>query len=302
MACNLFDFNVTFFTRKRLLSNANKGQIRMKFKKLAAIAAFATLATSAMAGAIHDVGLFTGNTLARNDDGSTGLVNIGFSAKFFSTTQTALYVNNNGNVTFNSALTTYTPFGLTGNSFPIIAPFLADVDTTSPTSGVTQYGANTLGGRKVFGVNWIGVGYFNSQADKLNSFQLILTERLDTGAGNFDIEFNYDKILWETGSASGGSGGFGGTPAAVGYTDGGVNDFEFTGSRVTRAFLDSNPTGLIYGSRNSSTPGQYIFNVRNGIVIDPPTNGIPEPESLALVGLALAGMVILRRRQSAKTK
>ena len=44
----------------------------MKLKKLALIGAFAAIATSAMAGAVHDVGLFTGNTLARNDDGSTG--------------------------------------------------------------------------------------------------------------------------------------------------------------------------------------------------------------------------------------
>lgn len=276
----------------------------MQFKKIAMIAAFATMTVSAMAGAIHDAGLFTGNTLARNDDNSTGLVNIGFSANFFSATQTALFVNNNGNVTFNSPLSTYTPFGLTTNNFPIIAPFFADVDTRNTTSGVTQYGANTLGGRNVFGVNWIGVGYFPSQADKRNSFQLILTERLDTGAGNFDIEFNYDQILWETGSASGGTNGFGGTPAAAGYTDGGTNDFEFAGSRVTRSFLDSNPTGLIYGSRNSTIAGQYIFNVRNGVVIDPPPppppNGVPEPETLALVGLALAGMVALRRRQNLK--
>ena len=273
----------------------------MRLKKIALIAAFATMAASAMAGAVHDVGLFTGNTLARNDDGSTGLVNIGFAANFFSATHTALFVNNNGNVTFNSSLRTFTPFLLTTNNFPIIAPFFADVDTTNTTSGITQYGTNTLGGRNVFGVNWIGVGYFSSQVDKLNSFQLILTDRFDTGAGNFDIEFNYDQILWETGSASGGVNGFGGTPAAAGYTDGGANDFEFAGSRVTRSFLDSNPTGLIHGSRNSNILGQYIFNVRNGVVIDPPTNGVPEPETLALVGLALAGMAVLRRRKSVKT-
>jgi hypothetical protein len=277
----------------------------MQFKKIAMIAAFATMTASAMAGAIHDTGLFTGNTLARNDDESTGSVNIGFSAKFFSATHTALFVNNNGNVTFNSPLSTFTPFGLTGNSFPIIAPFFADVDTRPLASGVTQYGTNTLGGRNVFGVNWIGVGYFQTQTDKLNSFQLILTERLDTGAGNFDIEFNYDRILWETGDAtsSGGTNGFGGNSAGAGYTDGTVNDFEFTGSRVNGAFLDSNPTGLIYGSRNSTIAGQYIFNVRSGVVIDPPPpppTGVPEPETLALVGVALAGMVALRRRQNVK--
>jgi hypothetical protein len=268
----------------------------MKFKKLALAAAFSLMASSAFAAAIHDASLFTTNTLTRNDDGSTGLVAIGFSANFFGTIQTGLYVNNNGNVTFNNPLSTYTPFGLTTNNFPIIAPFLADVDTRSGP-GITQYGTGTIGGHSVFGVNWINVGYYSNQVDKLNSFQLILTERADTGAGNFDIEFNYDRILWETGGASGGVNGFGGTPAAAGYTDGGSNDFEFAGSRVTRAFIDDNPNGLIHGSRNSSTLGQYIFSVRNGQVVDPGT--VPEPATLALAGLALVGMSALRRRKMA---
>ena len=34
------------------------------------------------------------------------------------------------------------------------------------------------------------------------------------------MEFNYDQILWETGSASGGTNGFGGYPARAGYSNG----------------------------------------------------------------------------------
>lgn len=271
----------------------------MKLNKIAASLLLAMAATSAMAGAIHDANLFTTNTLARNDDGSTALVNIGFNANFFGTTYSSLFVNNNGNVTFNSSLSTFTPFGLTTNGFPIIAPFFADVDTRNLGSGVVQYGAASLGGRNVFGVNWIDVGYYDTAADKLNSFQLILTDRSDTGAGNFDIEFNYDRILWETGSASGGTNGFGGTSAAVGYTDGGANDFEFAGSRVPGSFLDSDPvSGLIHGSRNSNILGQYIFSVRNGIV--EPDNNVPEPGSMALASLGLIGLAALRRRKAAK--
>src|SRR4051812_44872028 len=58
------------------------------------------------------------NTLAPNDDGSTGAIALGFNVNFFGTTYSNLYVNNNGNVTFGSALSTYTPFGLTGSGIP----------------------------------------------------------------------------------------------------------------------------------------------------------------------------------------
>ena len=238
--------------------------------------------------------LYTTNTLARNDDGYTGLVNLGFNINFFGQSFSQLHVNNNGNVTFGQALDVYTPFNLVTTNRSILAPFFADVDTRNLNSGVTQYGQATVNGRQTFGVNWINVGYYDRQADKTNSFQLILTDRSDTGAGNFDFQFNYDKITWETGSASNGTNGFGGSSARAGWSNGTTNSFELAGSAVNGALLNTGSHALVTHSLNSGIDGQYNFSVRNGTVIP----AVPEPETYAmlLAGLGVMGAMARRRR------
>lgn len=190
---------------------------------------------------------FDGNTLAANDDGSTGLVPIGFNLNFFGATHDTLFVNNNGNVTFDLPLATFTPFPLTSTNRAIIAPFFADVDTR--LGRAVTYGQGTVDGRPAFGVNWPGVGCFNRNVSVLNFFQMRLIDRSDLGAGDFDIVFGYDSIQWETGQASGGNLVCqGGASARVGYSNGTGNPgtfFELAGSGVPGAFLDSNlQTGL----------------------------------------------------------
>jgi uncharacterized repeat protein (TIGR01451 family) len=246
-------------------------------------------------GAIRHLQGFTANILPPNDDDSSPEVTLPFSINFFGTTFSSLFVNNNGNVTFTLPLSDFTPSGLNGNNggIPIIAAYWADVDTTgaipgeqadagSPPSAVVTYGVDTVNGHTAFGVDYENVGYFSSHTSKLNSFQLILIDRSDTGiAGAFDMEFNYDKIQWEVGDAStdseDGSGLCGTltiadcTPAAVGYSNGtgdtGTN-FQLPGSFVAGALLDNGPvaTSLIHQALNGSVPGRTTFQVRNGTV------------------------------------
>ena len=212
---------------------------------------------------------FNTNILPANDDGSTGFVPFGFTLNFYGTNFSGAFINNNGNITFDHASGVFTPFGLTSVVAQIVAPFFADVDTRGTGSSLVKYGTDTVNNRPAFGVNWVNVGYFGMHTDKLNSFQLVLIDRSDTGAGNVDMEFNYDRIQWETGDASSGSGGLGGRPAHVGFSNGTLQPgtfYEFPGSGVSGYFLDISATGLIHDERNSTVPGRYLFQIRGGRV------------------------------------
>ena len=209
---------------------------------------------------------FDQQILDRNDDGSTAKVPIGFLINFFGSSNATLYVNNNGNVTFDNAQSAYTPTPLNKLGISIIAPYWADVDTRNTASDVVKYGTNTVNGHNAFGVDWVNVGYYAYHADKLLSCQLVIIDRSSGNApGDFDMEFNYFKVQWETGDASNGVNGLGGSSARACYASVSGSTFELDGSGVPGSFLDTNVvTGLIYQSLNSSVPGRYIFYFRNG--------------------------------------
>ena len=248
----------------------------MKYLILPALV-FAFFTPHALAQGLRTNPGFNSKSIPRNDDGSSGLESLGFTINFFGKQRAAAYVNNNGNLTFDSELATFTPFGLARTAREIIAPFFGDVDTRPEASRLVTYGQDRVNGHRAFGANYINVGYYNVHVDKLNSFQVVLVEREDTGAGNFDIEFNYAAIRWETGDASGGVGGFGGTPAAVGWsngTDDPASSFELPGSRLAGQFLDNGPralvrlslSGVVQTSQNGGTAGRLVFRARDGII------------------------------------
>jgi hypothetical protein len=207
---------------------------------------------------------FSGNTLPANDDGSTGAVPLPFPADFYGNWYTSLYVNNNGNLTFGQSLSQFTPQSLNQLNVPMIAPFWADVDTR--VGPQVTYGYGTVNGQAAFGVNWIGVGCFAENHSVTDTFQVLLINRPDLGAGRWQIEFNYGPLTWDSGQASGGNGQcLGGSAARAGYTSGSGLSCELPGSGVDGGLLSSDPqTGLSSRDLNSSVTGRYVFDVASG--------------------------------------
>jgi PKD repeat protein/lysophospholipase L1-like esterase len=231
----------------------------------AALCVALALPSAAGAAAMQRLPGCTANTLPANDDSSTAAaVPLGFTIKINQATYTSAWVNNNGNITFDGPLVQFTPTPIASTNHVIVAPFWADVDTRGAGSAVVTYGTTTYRGRSAFCVEWDGVGYYNSHTDKLNKFELLLVNRPDRASGDFDIIFNYDQVQWETGDASGGSGGLGGTPARVGWSFGPGGNVELPGSGTPGSFLDGGPDALAGNDRGSSTPGSYVFPVHGG--------------------------------------
>ena len=180
-------------------------------------------------------------SLPANDDGSTAAVPLGFTANLFDFAFDEAYVNNNGNITFDGPLGTFTPFDFRETGQPIIAPFFADVDTRGAGSGLVHYGTvATSAARTAFCVNWDNVGYYSAHIDKLNKFQLLLDgsrHRRQSTSSSTTTDHVGDRRRERR------RGGLGGTSAAAGYAAGdgdSAHALLLPGSFVNGGLLDTN--------------------------------------------------------------
>ncbi|MEY4792784.1 MAG: putative signal peptide protein, partial [Bacteroidota bacterium] len=178
-----------------------------------------------------------------NDDGSTGIIPIPFTFNLYGQSYNNIYINNNGNLTFTGPMSTFsaTAFPSVGNG--IVAPFWGDVDTRNGNGQVLYKITPTA----VY-VNWVAVGYYAFHGDKLNTFQLIITNGSDPVIDGGNVAFCYQNMDWTTGDASQGVNGFGGVPATAGANKGDglayflISRFDHPGNDFDGAL--GNPDGI----------------------------------------------------------
>ena len=241
----------------------------------------ASFTTVTFGGALLCSGPATpGDPCQRNDDDFTQIpLSLGWTFTMYGQAFNSVYINNNGNVSFGAGFCEYTSTGFPVSGFPMVAPFWSDVDTRAALSGVVHYrlDANRLV------VIWDHVGYYGAHDDKLNTFELIMTDGTDPtiGVGN-NVCFCFDDMQWTTGDASLGIGGFGGVPATVGVNKGNGVDFFQVGR-----FGDP---GLAYDGPGGATDGvdyldnrTFCFDVAGAATNQPPlATGFPPSRTVTV--------------------
>jgi gliding motility-associated-like protein len=153
-------------------------------------------------------------------------VQIPFTFCFYDQQYTSFFINNNGNITFDAQYTTFTSTGFPSATVPpMIAPFWGDVDTGDDFTPLGQVRYEVYPDYAI--VSWDTVGvYPGSDPNQRNTFQLIITDGVSPVLPpQTNICFIYGDMQWTTGTASSGTGGFGGTPATVGVNRGDGIDY-----------------------------------------------------------------------------
>jgi len=242
-----------------------------------------------MSEELFPFGLTAGDSLVpKKDDDSSGPISIAIKFPYFGGNYSTIFVNTNGGVSFEKALTAYTPedFPLQGTKPPVLTAYWGDVDTTrggeiwyreetraaqldEVTKAIRSTDDNLISFKAdwLFVATWDRVTFYGASKkgrEKRNTFQVVLA--YDSSSGAAFALMNYDRLEWTSGTSSDGhtDTGLGGTPALAGFDAGDREHFYKIPGSKTPDVLN------LVDTSNVGAPGRYIFKI-NSAEIQPAT-------------------------------
>jgi hypothetical protein len=191
----------------------------------------------------------------------------GQSVNFFGTTYTGLYAGSNGYVTFGAGNSSFSTQPLdTQTVAPMIAAFYTDLDSRGDDASNVYVNTDTEG---EIVVTWENMGHFSGDYSVRSTFQILLrSDQLASQGGLGQIGIFYGDVT-DTRQVS------------AGFGDG---------------LAPSNPgevafASFVAGNTLSNSAPRY-FTLNGGVPVD-----VPEPASLALLGMGGAALAAMRRRR-----
>jgi hypothetical protein len=207
----------------------------------------------------QDLSVCTQHTLAQTGSFNAAPLDLGFSINLYGVSGSRLYVTDKGFAYLSDTEVTSlaervtVPDLDTWRGVPVVAPLWFDADLSGAAADSVTYGVS--GGRAC--VRWNDLGHYSGDDSVPNTFQLILdskTGETNRSAGDVDLTFNYDQVLWSGASVAG-------------FTAGDkVAGHFWVYPWSTASAYDSGDHPMIANSVGSSVNGRYSFEIRNALI------------------------------------